>query len=348
MFFLINDLAKGGAENQFIKLACDLKSKNYIVNVVSLGTSNDFEPILKEHNLSVRCIKFNFGFGLIPLAREISRSKPDVMISFMFASNIIARVINIFFKFDLITSVRAGKISFRYKVLSRLTYHEDKFSVFNSHSALEHFNNLTLTKPDKSVVINNAIKIPPPKNARYDDNRPFTLVSIAHFREKEKDYETLFKALKIVRESGLNFQIFIIGKTFDLKWPFQRIDEFKLKKQVKILNFVSDPSVWLEKADALVLSTFGESSPNALLEGMAHSLPIIASNVPGCSSLVRDSNSGFLVNPEDPYDMAMCILNLVKAPRLEIEKLGIKGYEYVLKNHNGKDVFEKWEQLVNN
>ena len=346
--FLIINLAKGGAESQMIKLAIHLKNKGYKVKIISLGKDNDFEAIINENNLNVQCIQFKFGIGLFQMIREVASFKTDVLISFMFASNIIARFISVFCKLKLITSVRASEISYRYKILYKISYKRDSYSVFNSQVALDRLKEIKITNSNNSVIINNAISIPTSECVSNKTNKIFTLVSIAHFREKEKDYKTLFKALQIVKKNGLNFKLYVIGKTFDLIWPMEMIEDFKLTENVKLLDFVNDPSVYLKKSDALILSTFGESSPNAILEGMAHSLPIIATNVPGCSSLVNDSNSGFLSKPEDSVNLALIVSNLINTPQLEIDKLGVNGFNYILNNYNKHTIFKKWEKIINN
>ena len=347
IYFLVINLAKGGAENQMIKLAIDLIKKEYNVKIISLGKDNDFVAILNENNLNFERIQLNWGVGLFHLVRDLVSFKTDVLISFMFASNIIARFISLFYKLKLITSVRASEISYKYKFLYKISYKLDYYSVFNSQVAFDRLKEMKITNSFNSVIINNAISIPSPEGVSNKNDKIFTLVSIAHFREKEKDYKTLFKALQIVKQNGLNFKLFVIGKIFDLTWPIEMIKDFKLTENIKLLGFVNNPDVYLKKSDALILSTFGESSPNAILEGMAHSLPIIATDVAGCGSLLNDSMSGFLSKPEDSDDLASIIIDLINMPRQEIDKLGINGLNYILNNYDEHTIFKQWEKIIN-
>jgi glycosyltransferase involved in cell wall biosynthesis len=347
IYFLVINLAKGGAENQMIKLAIDLKKKDYNVKIISLGKNNDFEAILNENNLNVKRIQLKLGLGLFHLVREIVNFKTDVLISFMFASNIIARFISLFCKLKLITSVRASEISYIYKVLYKISYNRDSYSVFNSQVALDRLKEMKITNSFNSVIINNAISVPNNEGVSNKTNKIFTIVSIAHFREKEKDYKTLFKALKTVKQNGLNFKLYVIGRIFDLTWPIEMIEDFELTENIKLLGFINNPGAYLKKSDALILSTFGESSPNAILEGMAHSLPIIATDVPGCARLLHASKSGFLSKPKDSNDMASILIDLINMPQQEIDKLGDNGFNYVCNNYNEHTVFNQWEKIIN-
>lgn len=345
--FLIINLAKGGAESQMIKLAIHLRNKDYKVKIISLGKDNDFESILNENNLNVKCIQLKWGLGLFHLVREVVNFKTEVLISFMFASNIIARFISVFRKLKLITSVRASVISYRYKLLYKISYSRDSYSVFNSQVALDRLKEMKITNSSKSVIINNAISVPNSEGVSNKTDKIFTLVSIAHFREKEKDYKTLFKALQIVKQNGLNFKLYVIGRIFDLTWPIEMIENLGLTENIEFLGFVNNPSAYLKKSDALVLSTFGESSPNAILEGMAHSLPIIATNVSGCARLLIDSKSGFLSKPKDSNNLASILINLINMPQEELDKFGANGFNYVSKNYNENIVFSQWEKIIN-
>ena len=345
--FLIINLAKGGAESQMIKLAIHLKNKGYEVKIIYLGKDNDFETIINENNLNVQCIEFKFGIGLFQMIREVASFKTDILISFMFASNIIARFISVFRKLKLITSVRASEISYRYKLLYKISYKRDSYSVFNSQVALDRLKEIKITNSNNSVIINNAISIPTSECVSKKSNKIFTFVSIAHFREKEKDYKTLFKALKTVKQNGLNFKLYVIGRIFDLTWPNEMIKDFELTENIKLLGFINNTGDYLKKSDALILSTFGESSPNAILEGMAHSLPIIATDVPGCARLLKASKSGFLSKPKDSNDMASILIDLINMPQQEIDKLGVNGFNYVFNNYNEHTVFNQWDKIIN-
>ena len=338
--FLAISLSKGGAENQMIKLAVDLKDKNYDVNIFYLKNVNDFELILRKNKIRTEIISLKMGVGLIHLINKIRKNKTNVLISFMFPSNIAARLVRIFCNVKLITSVRASDISNLYRILYKLTYKLDDVTTFNSNVALERLKKMKITVPSKSIIVNNAISIPDTVSKLNVVNDVFKIVSIAHFREKEKDYKTLFKALKIVKSKGYNFKLYAIGKLFDFTWPFDLVKELDLVDNIDLLGFVQNPDTYLKKSDILVLSTFGESTPNAILEGMAHSLPIISTDVSGCAAILDASNAGFLSKIEDANDLANKIIDLINMPNNLREKLGANGFNYVCENYNEKVVIK--------
>ena len=71
--FLSISLAKGGAENQLIKLAIYLKNKNHNVQIVTLGRDNDFIDLLNENGMNANFISFKYGFGYYTIINKIAK-----------------------------------------------------------------------------------------------------------------------------------------------------------------------------------------------------------------------------------------------------------------------------------
>ena len=338
-------LAKGGAENQLVKLAIYLKKKKYNVQIVSLGQDNDFTDLLNENGLTVNSVPFKYGIGFFAIINTIAKFKTDVLISFMFPSNIISRFVKLFVKVKLITSVRASQISPLYRIIYKLTFYLDDVTTFNSKSAFKKMIDLKISNPAKSIIINNAILIPKINNRINNDI--FTLTSIAHFRDDEKDYQTFFNALKILKLKGYKFKVYVIGKLFDKCWPMKMIEDLSLSNNINLLGFVNEPQDYLEKTDVLVLSTYGESCPNAVLEAMSYSIPVIVSNVHGCDKIILDSNGGYLSKPEDPEDLALQIIKLINMSDCKRDILGANGLNYVMNKFSENSVFKSWEKIIN-
>jgi glycosyltransferase involved in cell wall biosynthesis len=72
----------------------------------------------------------------------------------------------------------------------------------------------------------------------------------------------------------------------------------------------------LSTADIFVLPSRSEGFSNAILEAMAASLPVVATDVGGNSEAVKDGVSGFLVPPDDPDALAAAISRLLSDPSL--------------------------------
>ena len=69
------------------------------------------------------------------------------------------------------------------------------------------------------------------------------------------------------------------------------------------------------------MSSLWEGLPIAFLESMSAGKPIVANNVDGACDVVRDGETGFLVTPHNPLEMADRILALLNDEEL-CKKMG--------------------------
>lgn len=76
--------------------------------------------------------------------------------------------------------------------------------------------------------------------------------------------------------------------------------------------------------DVSVLCSTSEAFPNSVLEAMAASRPVVATDVGGTPDAVRQGTTGLLVPPSDPSRLADALLRLYKEPALR-SKLGAAG-----------------------
>ena len=80
----------------------------------------------------------------------------------------------------------------------------------------------------------------------------------------------------------------------------------------------------LSAADIFVLPSRSEGFSNAIIEAMAASLPVVATNVGGNAEAVQEGVSGLLVPSEDPAALAAAITRLLSDPSLAM-KMGAAG-----------------------
>jgi glycosyltransferase involved in cell wall biosynthesis len=98
-----------------------------------------------------------------------------------------------------------------------------------------------------------------------------------------------------------------------------------LARDLRIANFVSwlgfqrDPATWLRAMDVFALPSRLEGSPNAVLEGMAAGLPIVATNIGGVIDLLEEGRNGLLVPPDDPDALAAALGRLLRNAPLRAE-----------------------------
>jgi glycosyltransferase involved in cell wall biosynthesis len=93
----------------------------------------------------------------------------------------------------------------------------------------------------------------------------------------------------------------------------------------------SDVPSLLKAADLFAFPTeYREGVPRALLEAALAGLPIVATNMPGCSDVVRDGWNGFLVPPHAPLLLASRIVDLLD-DRAAAREMGARAADLVRK-----------------
>lgn len=86
----------------------------------------------------------------------------------------------------------------------------------------------------------------------------------------------------------------------------QRISELGLEKKVVLLGSIPMERIReeLSQASIFALVSLEENSPMGIEEAMAAGVPVLTSNRCGMPYMVRHGESGFLVDPNDPRDIA--------------------------------------------
>jgi glycosyltransferase involved in cell wall biosynthesis len=114
--------------------------------------------------------------------------------------------------------------------------------------------------------------------------------------------------------------------------------------RVRFLGTRPDPLDLLAAFDVFVLPSVVEGMSNAVLEAMARSLPVVATDVGGNPEVVADGETGFIVRPADPAGLAAAIAKLLQAPELARE-MGAAGRRRVEQRYRAGHMVASVERL---
>jgi glycosyltransferase involved in cell wall biosynthesis len=131
----------------------------------------------------------------------------------------------------------------------------------------------------------------------------------------------------------------------DLESVRQRVRELGLQQQVVLPGHLSDDERRraLGHADLLVLPSWAEGQPLAVLEAMAWAVPVVASRVGGLPDLLN-SGAGVLVQPQDPAGLADAI-EVTLLDRAGLRRMGEKGRAHVGRHHSPQAVAHQLSAL---
>jgi glycosyltransferase involved in cell wall biosynthesis len=109
------------------------------------------------------------------------------------------------------------------------------------------------------------------------------------------------------------------------------VRDLNLSDRFHFAGGVTDMRQHLSAADIFVLPSRSEGFSNAIIEAMAASLPVVATNVGGNSEAVKDGFTGFLVPPDDPAALAAAISRLL-SDQSQAKAMGAAGKAIVAEN----------------
>ncbi|HET7566787.1 MAG TPA: GT4 family glycosyltransferase PelF [Gaiellaceae bacterium] len=104
----------------------------------------------------------------------------------------------------------------------------------------------------------------------------------------------------------------------------------------------ADTDAWLRRLDVVALTSVSEAQPLALLEAMGAGIPVVATDVGGCRSLVR--GAGLVVPPGSPRAAADAIARLLLDSELRA-RLGAAGRRRVALRHRPERLARAYRAL---
>ena len=102
----------------------------------------------------------------------------------------------------------------------------------------------------------------------------------------------------------------------------EELDRWVSEGAIDYLGSTDDVRPHLANASAIVLPSYREGLPRALLEGAAMARPLIATDVPGCREVVEDGVNGFLCAVQDARSLADAMAKFAQLPMVEREAMG--------------------------
>jgi glycosyltransferase involved in cell wall biosynthesis len=157
--------------------------------------------------------------------------------------------------------------------------------------------------------------------------------------------DAALELLKRHPEAELEF--FIVGAREgqylqEIKNKIQNSDHFHIVKEEESPS-ARYPYIWI--SDVCVSCSTEETFPLATLEAMAFKKAVIGTRISSIKEIIHDSDNGFLVNPNDPFDLADKIATIA-LDRDYAEALGREGLELAMEKYALKKIGARFERYL--
>ncbi|MFA4967319.1 MAG: glycosyltransferase family 4 protein [Candidatus Margulisiibacteriota bacterium] len=294
-----------------------------------------------------------------PLSKELSKLKIKVIFMPKFlieAHSIIELPIALAWLFAIVKTYRISLIHSNSKFCCRLpilysvifdlktVLHWRDFSMWaDEYRYLNHYQkNLFLAAISRDIryflidngVAENKIKLiyDGADNSFYGvpspQEKPITTIAITGRIDNWKGHEYLIDAMGMLK--GMPLELLVFGEFHSVNDPEYleklkaKINSLGLNNRVKFIGFQKDPAAVLAQVDIVCVPSLFEPFGMVAVEAMAAGRPVIASNTGGLKDIIKNSVTGYLVEPKNAGAIAEKIKLLHEQPDLR-KKMGSAG-----------------------
>lgn len=297
ILFFITGLTRSGAETQMFNLILGLvKKKNIKIKVISL-IGGDYKKELENLGVKVGVFsdtpKKNIFNYISFFKKEVKKFKPDIVHSFLFHTNIVAKL-SLFFmekKFKLVCGYRS--LIKKYPLIMLLEYFnmwKVDILIPNSERGNKDLDVYKIFKPIRKVIYNGFVKnIINKKNVlrlKKKFKKKKIILTVANIRP-EKDFTTNILACKELSKKRDDFLFLYVGEGKNNKKIKKLIKELKIDNKIKFLGNRNDVLELLKISDVFFLPTLYESQSNSLMEAMHMKVPIVTTDLAENRELVQ-------------------------------------------------------------
>ena len=135
----------------------------------------------------------------------------------------------------------------------------------------------------------------------------------------EKGILELLEAFRSIHQAFSDCRLLIVGDnsakerdTDTINVVYRLIEQYQLQDAVIFAGYRSDIEELMAVMDVFVLPSHREGMPRSIIEAMASSLPVVASNIRGCREEVVDGVTGLLVPVNQPVALAAAITTILQ------------------------------------
>ena len=157
-----------------------------------------------------------------------------------------------------------------------------------------------------------------------------------------KGLETIIETIDLlmnIHNCNINWKVIGLSEKNDSVKICKRKYKDKFNSKINLLGKLGPQEIIdiMLESDMYVHPSHIENSPNSVCEAMLVGMPIIATFTGGTSSLLKDNESGMLIQDGDPWSMAGAIIELYNDNE-KAEKIGSNAKSIAKKRHDPKKI----------
>lgn len=364
VLYIIHSLTWGGAENQVVTLAPALSRGRYTIHVCCLQREGVQADALRARGIQV--VSLNMRLRYWPIAvyrlfRLIGRLKPKIVHTHLYDAGIWGRLVGKLAGVPVILTTEVGMTVWKKRhhlLLERFVNRFTDKMIAVSEDIRQRRIRLEGVSPEKLITIPAAVEVERfsrtssrervRKELDLDPSSP-VIGTVARLAAAKR-LDLLLEAARIVRETVPHARFLLVGDGSLREELESRAVQLDLSPEyVRFLGNRQDVAEFLPAIDIFALSSEREGLPVSMLEAMAASKPVVATQVGGIPQVVQDGHNGLLVPPRDPVGLAKAIITLIENKTLR-ESVAREGYRTVEARFStdaiGREIIALYDDLL--
>jgi glycosyltransferase involved in cell wall biosynthesis len=307
-------LGAGGTEHVVTDLANHWAQLGHHLTLVTLESA-EAKPYYKlDGNVDIirlglppsRASKLRAAYFVLKrlcvLRAAIKRVGPDVIVSFLTRTNVLTLLATRGLNIPVVVSERNNPdlqpFGSAWKWLRARLYPKAFGLVTMTRGSLEYFPKQMRAR---GWVIANAIELPADWQQKRGGNLLVAVGRLTH----QKGFDLLLEAFAMIAPKFPQWTLLIWGEGEDREKLEAERDRLGLRNRVEMPGVTGKPGVWVETADAFVLSSRYEGWGIVLLEAMAAGLPVVSFDCEwGPRDMITHRHDGLLVPLGDTKGLA--------------------------------------------
>lgn len=290
------------------------------------------------------------------LTRLLVREKPDIAVLYTIKPNIFGSIAAKLAGVPAIATIEGlGYVAtapsfFRYFVflLFRFAFCFARKVVFLNHDDRAGFLYHHTVSPEKSLVIKGA-GVDTTHFSPVDNAAPEQIFLFIGRLLTEKGVREFVRAAALVKQVFPQVRFQLLGSPDAGNPASIGPDELRHwieNQHVEYLGQADDVRPHIVRSSVIVLPSYREGIPRALLEGMAMGKPIITTDSVGCRETVDEGRNGFIVPSENAEALAGAMLRFLRLPIAQQEAMGHYSRQKAVLEFSNSFVLPQYIQLI--
>lgn len=353
---MVNGFAIGGGEMKVLELVQRLNKDRYNITVCSVGQGGPLEAEFRKavDRVEIYHKKFKFDLSLVTKVAQLMKEQQiEVLQTTLFYADIIGAYAAYLAEIPVVISWEpvTGPFCLRHYWAYKLAMRKIDRVVAVSEDIRRRVIRDRKLSPDQVITIHYGVDVE--KFASEDQmlkktdigvsDHHIVLGTVARFDYPKGHKYLIDAAPEIVRQVS-DVRFVLVGDGPLRHEVEQQINRLGLKDYFVLLGFRRDVKQLLGIFDLFVLPSLSEGLPNAVLEAMACSNPVVATAVNGVVEVVDDGITGYLVPLKNSSEIANAVVKTLKSPA-RMKEMGRQGRERVAKFFSVEQQISKFEDL---